>query len=331
MTPETLAVQQSDRPIIQGLFKGMRARAIGSGVMMRPASETFHEFLWNHLKFVLGKDWYLNEVAKADADRHQIVRWFFRLHAWQKKTMVPENAAGAGWGATPSGDVQALTTLAYDVYTLTHALSLPDRLLQRLRDRGEFQGARYELAVAAIFARGSFSLEYLTGSESRHGEFTAVHRSLGSRVVVEAKSRRRSGVLHERGTIDNGAVIRGDVYNLFAEAKGQHPEDLPFLIFIDLNSPPAIHSAPFDAAWFAGLKGVLDTHDAVSDGQGDVFNALFVTNFATHYFGDGLATTTAERLLMLGREPRRPLPKEVISAVWDAVQRYGTVPMDPPE
>jgi hypothetical protein len=214
VTPETIAVQQSDRPIIQGLFKGMRARAIGSGVMMRPASETFHEFLWNHLKFVLGKDWYLNEVAKADADRHQIVRWFFRLHAWQKKTMVPENAAGTGWGAPPSGDVQALTTLAYDVYTLAHALSLPDRLLQRLRDRVEFQGARYELAVAAIFARGSFSLEYLTGSKSRHGEFTGVHKSLGSRMMVEAKSRRRSGVLHERGAIDNSAVIKGDVYNL---------------------------------------------------------------------------------------------------------------------
>jgi hypothetical protein len=92
-----------------------------------------------------------------------------------------------------------------------------------------------------------------------------------------------------------------------------------------------VHSAPFDAAWFADLKGVLDTHDAVSDGQGDVFNALFITNFATHYFGDSPATTTGERLLVVGRQPRRSLPKDVISGVWDAVQRYGAVPMDPPD
>lgn len=331
VTPETLAVQRSDRPIIQGLFKGMRARAIAGGVMMRPPSETFHEFLWNHLKFVLGKEWYLNEVAKAHADRHQIVRWFFDLHAWQKKTLVPENAAGTGWGAVPSGSAQALTTLAYDVYTLKHAMALPERLLQRLRDRNEFQGARYELAVAAIFSRGSFSLDFLTGAEAPHGEFSARQKSGEARLVVEAKSRRRSGVLHERGTVDANAVIRGDVYNLFAEAKAQHPEDLPFLIFIDLNCPPATTGSAFDAAWFGDLKSALDTHDAVSAGQPDVFNALFVTNFATHYLGDSLATTSGERLLVLGRQPRQPLPMEVISTVWASVQRYGAVPMDPPE
>jgi hypothetical protein len=331
VTPETLAVQRSERPIIQALFKGMRARAIGNVVMMRPPSETFHEFLWNHLRSVLGKEWYLNEVSKPDIERHQIVRWFFALQAWQKRTMVPENAAGTGWGATPSGDVQALAMLAYDVYTLRHAKSLPDPLLHRLRDRHEFQGARYELAVAAIFLRGSFSVEFLTRSEFRHGEFIARHASLGARVVVEAKSRRRSGVLHERGPMDNDAVIKGDVYNLFAEAKGQHPQDLPFLIFIDLNSPPGLAASPRDAAWFADLKNLLDTHDAVSEGRPDVFNALFITNFATHYLGHGLATTSGERLLALGREPRQALADAVISAVWEAVQRYGQVPMDSPE
>lgn len=52
-------------------------------VHYRPPAETFHEFLWHMVKWEVGKDWYMAEVAKPYADRHQLVKWFYDLHDWQ--------------------------------------------------------------------------------------------------------------------------------------------------------------------------------------------------------------------------------------------------------
>ena len=56
-------------------------------------------------------------------------------------------------------EFQALTALSYDVYTLRNAGALPQRLVVRLRSHAEFQGAKYEIAVAAIIRRAGFRLE----------------------------------------------------------------------------------------------------------------------------------------------------------------------------
>jgi hypothetical protein len=40
----------------------------------------------------------------------------------------------------------------YDVYTLRRVGSLPESLITRLKSDDQFQGARYEIAVAAVFA-----------------------------------------------------------------------------------------------------------------------------------------------------------------------------------
>jgi len=174
---ETVAVQSSRRPIIEAEFKGRRFRAVWSRLYWRPLSETFHEFLWHLLKWTLGEKWYLAEVKKAAEERHQIVQWFFDLHEWQKANSTPEQRAAGAWGALPNGDVQALTSLAYDVYSLLHSNALPGDLVERLRDRREFQGVRYELAVAAIFVRADFELDYLKAKDKKHCEFLATHKT----------------------------------------------------------------------------------------------------------------------------------------------------------
>lgn len=329
---ETVAVQNSDRPIIEAKFKGYRFRAVLNRLHVRPLAETFHEFLWKLLKWTLEKEWYFAQLGKPEAERHQAVQWFGDLYEWQKANTTPENRALSRWGALPSGDVQALTALAYDVYTLLHSNALPDRLLARLRDRHEFQGARYEIAVAAIYVRAGFELAFLEAKGAKHCEFIATHKRTGCRVGVEAKSRRRAGVLHEKGTMDTEAVLRGDVQGLFDQALQQKPEGMPFIVFIDLNSTPQAGRSPVSKPWWDGLSGCFETHDAIKAGKEDrtdSFNAVIVTNFSTHYFGEQSASVTGEKLIFKFLRPSDPFPDAILAEVWDAVNRYGAFPVDP--
>ena len=152
-------------------------RAVGNRLYARPPKETLHEFMLNLLKWTLGKEWYFGELKKSPEEQQQIVRWYIELGDWSKRVSTEENRFGHGWSAIPSGGIQALLALAYDVYTLLHSGELPNDLLRRLKDRRAFQGARYEVAVAAIFARMQYKIEWVEDTSKKHCEFIARHES----------------------------------------------------------------------------------------------------------------------------------------------------------
>jgi hypothetical protein len=156
----------------------------------------------------------------------------------------PEQLARVGvMSAEPNGWVSYLLSLASDVATLIHAADLPDSLVRRLRNREQFQGARYEIAVSAIFARLDCAIRFLDEDETLHGikhvEFEATHRPTGQTIAVEAKCRHRAGVLNERGGPAEDP-LRGNiraVRRLFTQATSKVPEDKPYFIFLDVNAP----------------------------------------------------------------------------------------------
>jgi hypothetical protein len=154
------------------------------------------------------------------------------------------------------------------------------------------------------------------------------HHASGLKVGVEAKSRRRPGVLHEKGMLDELTAVRGDVQSLFDDAKQQKPEGSPFLIFIDLNAPVGSTSKPIDVPWLKDLEAVLKTHEATRGDRADPFNAVIVTNFSTHYAASEEIKSKGEGLLIEAQRPADPLPAEVLHEVLEAVRRYGTPPED---
>ena len=77
--------------------------------------------------------------------------------------------------------------LADDVYQLSHALNTTKKVLARLRDLGQFQGARYEILCASLFARCGFEIDFIDDTSKRNPEFIA--QKDGERIAVEAKSR----------------------------------------------------------------------------------------------------------------------------------------------
>ena len=314
-------------------FQGGRVWAIGSRLYPnRPPNETFHEFLIHVLRETLGEPWRAEQAALPERDRHLVLRCSEAYAKWKTDNADPEVLQREGrFGAFPNGWVQAFISLAWDVATLIHASNLPEALINRLRDARAYQGARYETAVAAIFARLNFEIEFLDENEDlrseKHVEFVATHRPSGQKIAVEAKSRHRAGVLNEEGEQDAADPLKGDmraVRRLFANAVEKAPKDLPFMVFIDVNAP-LDPTEPFEKEWQQQVKRWLGRFPAPTPAKPDVYNALVITNFSPHYDGDDLARR-GEWLAIWSNYVRNPIGLDFIELFRIALDAYGRVP-----
>jgi len=318
------------KPIIQAVWKGKRVRAVWDRICFRPLEETFHEFILNVLRWTCGKAWYSKEIARNLEDRHQIVNWFLAFSAWRKGISKDENRTASGFGGTPDGPTKALISLAYDVYSLQHTNHLPKKIVRRLKDRHHFQGARYEIAIAAIFARAGFGIRFQDDKSQKHCEFVASRSDLPCLIAVEAKSRHRPGVLHQPGTVDVQASARADVEHLIRDAEQQAPEGMPYMVFIDLNSPPVAAVPGADKRWFDDLVRQMAFLRNATPDHPDPWNAVFLTNFAYHYGDSGADCPPGGFLLAPSAHPRWQLPDpDLILQVWNGLSDYGRVPPGP--
>jgi hypothetical protein len=143
------------------------------------------------------------------------------------------------------------------------------------------------------------------------------------RIAVEAKSRRRAGVLHEKGefAIDAQpapARIRG----LFQEALEQNPGGVPFMTFIDVNLPLTPQTAPSERAWVQEAMKCFD--DRKRDGQSESDSGLILTNIGWHYQRD-VGTPPAEFVTVKPESPVFPLRNETWSLLEQALNEYGLI------
>lgn len=302
------ALKATGRPQLSTPYKGKRVRAVGSRIYIRPEKETFHEFLIAILAEVFGGEWYEAELKRSLEERHIVAQWYFHFRAWQKKNVSAENAVQGGWVATTDGPTQAIMELAYDLYLLQHCSSLPKGVVKRLRDRVAFQGIRYEVVVAAIFARLGYAIEWEDEKQTaRHCEFIAENPRTGDLIGVEAKSRRRSGVLHEPVKYEGPVKMRGDIGGLLDKALTQKPLGTSFIIFVDLNLPATAQQEFKDKPWMADVKAVIEKLPTPTPEAPDVVNAIIVTNFSSHYGAPGVDAPPSEYLMIASKFPKDAL------------------------
>ena len=312
------------------VHKGYRWRAVWSGVHARPVTETFHEFLTNVVKWTLGEEWWKHQVAMAPDQRHAVVRWasdYGKLtrHHWEAAT--PEQTeTGPVYSAPKSGPAWALLQLGYDLLCLQQTNRLPEQTVAKLTNHGRFQGARFEIAVAAVMMRAGFDIEFLDDvtEKGKHCEFFATRRGSDLKIGVEAKSRVRPGALNEPGTFGYTEDWRG-LQELVRRAKKQRPAGRPFFIFLDVNLPTSSVSPP---PWIRDTKRVLDVTGPASAEHPDPYNALFLMNFAQNY-GDALSPASApEWGFVISGAPEVALDDggAAIQAVRTSVARYGHIP-----
>lgn len=215
-----------------------RFRIVWNKVWHYPQHETFHQFLDALVVGTLGREWFEGQLLLPLKNQNAIVKWRAAMVELLRRPGDADD--GVSTGHTLTGPAKAYQCFGYDLYWLQLVHKLPDSVIERLKDFGGFQGARYEVLIAAIFARAGFEIEWIDdkNASGNHPEFIATHKVTGKKGGVEAKSRQRPGAMNFIGKVSPETHLKGDVFHLYEKAITQAPDgDIPFLIFIDANVP----------------------------------------------------------------------------------------------
>lgn len=318
------------RPSIDTIWNGKRVRAVGSGIFLRPPEETNHEFYVLVLADTLGDEWERKGVAKPVRERHVVKVWMDELEAVRRGDAALEEPGQREDGARSgimTGDLKALVSLSYDVYTLRHATALDadGSIVKRLRHADQFQGARYELAVAAVFSRAGYEIDWIDETSRKRPEFLARDVESGDQIAVEAKSRHREGALgFAHGQPTEGRDLRPDVGKLLKAALEKATDGLPYVICLDLNLPDE-PGGPFQDQVRQLHDEVLADFGSPSAEAPDPFSAIFFTNYSWHWQGTDPAESSSNTVVV-PRFAEHPIELGRITMLGEALQQYGDVP-----
>lgn len=322
MSQELESPRLTSRQQIQANFQGRKIRAVRNSIFIRPPEETFYDFQINLLLWTLGKPWFDAEMAKPLEERHIIMRWRHERNELLKANRKPGDDPNKPVKAVLTGNVKALQVLADDIYQLEHALKTPRRIIERLRDIRQFQGARYEIAVASLFARCGFTINFIDDSSKRNPEFMA--EKGGEKIAVEAKSRHRAGVLHEPGCVDIKAdPAPAKIKDLYEQALGQHPGGMPFVVFVDVNLPLSSGTSPMDKEWAKEALQCFD-HRRQEGKLTDPDTGLVLTNFGWYYYRD-CGSPPGEFLVVRTMYPQYPISEDTWSLLDRALSEFGLI------
>jgi len=271
------------RPFISTDFHGYKMVAVGNQLHSSKKWKTVHDFLGDYIKQCLGPEWGTIELKKDISEMHPILQWYRELCEFQKRNVAKE---GDLYVATCTGTVGAYLSLAYNLYLLRHHSLLQKSLIERLKNKDQFQGARYELYVTASFIKAGFNiqLEDESNRTSSHCEFLATHKETNNKYSVEAKSRHRPGFLGQKGEPQDLGQIKFRIGQLLNDALKKHA-DFARIIFIDVNMPPE-EERNFKISWFNPLVKIIGQIEVQQKKENSIKPAfLFFTNHPYHYIG----------------------------------------------
>jgi hypothetical protein len=313
---------------IDALWKGERVRAVGSRLHFRPPNETKHEFYVAVLVQTLGMAWAEKQRPLEPDKRHVVAQWLDALGKLRRGgDAIDKREESEGvFTADATGELWPLICLAYDVYTLLHHSFISDTssIIKRLRHPDQFQGARYELAVAAVFARAGYTIEWITETDRKLPEFIARNGATGTEIAVEAKSRHRPGILGRAGEAPAVDEVKVDVRNLMDAALEKEVDGRPFVVCIDLNLPETGERSLEN--WMRELhEAALEHLGQASEDEPDPFSAAFFTNYSWHWAGDK-AAAQASSFVVVPTYTAAPLPDDEREVLTEALFQYGDVP-----
>ena len=247
------------RPILSTQMADKRLVFVNKRIFHSSSWKTVLDFLADYIRVTLGPDWGNAEIKKPPAERHLIVQWYQHYCLYQAKHLV---RPGEITDSPMTGIVACYMGLAYCLYLLDHNHELQERLIRRLKDPGNFQGAYYELIVANALIRAGFKLELEdeTDGSSKHCEFSAVSSVTGKKYWVEAKMRSVAGLLGRTKADGTPSADPLSHLNRHLTAALTKPASDERLIFIDLNAPfnPAQGDKP---DWLPQLRHSLNKYE----------------------------------------------------------------------
>jgi hypothetical protein len=309
------------RPQMPTVAFGQKIRAVRNVIHFRPLEETFHDFQLNLLLWTLGKNWFDEQMLKPAGDRHIILRWRDERNELLERYRDPAAPPNQPVRAPLTGNMKALAVLADDIYQLQQALKTPRKIIERLRNMREFQGARYEILVGSLFARCGFDIEFVDSRGRKNPEFIATKAD--ERIAVEAKSRHRPGVLHERGEyIAEAQPTQARIRGLFQEALEQNPGRVSFIVFIDVNLPLTPQTPPLERIWVQEAMKCFEERKYEKLPEED--SGLILSNIGWHYHRD-LGVPPPEFVTVKPDRPIFPLRLETWALLERALDEYGVI------
>jgi len=330
MVPGALAQIQSS--MVQG---DTRFRIVWNKVWHYPQHETFHQFLDALVVGTLGREWFEGQLRLPLKNQNAIVKWRAAMLELLRRPGDADDHISTGH--TLTGPAKAYQCFGYDLYWLQLVHKLPDSVIERLKDFRSFQGARYEVLIAAIFARAGFEIEWIDDDKAsgKHPEFIATHRITGKKVGVETKSRQRPGAMNYIGTVSPETHLKGDVFDLYDKAIQQAPDgDMPFLIFIDANVPdgpqkglPSYSDIPVDTVpWMKEIRDrLVEIWNAATGPTPE--SAVLITNFAFYYGDNDSPSPTGMGAFFPSLKPGAPIVGDpMIADLIYCLQTYDMVP-----
>lgn len=311
------------KPIV---FQEKKVFAIGNRIYPKERKdETLHEFIIKILCETLGKPWVQNAVKSGN--KHYFAECMRQYDVWSKPNFTYENRTEDGvYGAVPNGYVTDLISFAFDVFILVHTSSFPDFYIKRLQNKAEFQGTRYEIAVASLFARLGFKINFLdfTSHTERHPEFIAERN--GFKIEVEAKSRHREGVINERGNFDP-LLVKPDLENITAKSICKLSGNNAFISFIDVNLPAEVDKDLKDRAWIEEVVELGMKQKAPSKNEPEKYNGIIFTNFGSHYEKTD-RVLQKDYLLTMPLITKHPLDNNFWGDLSKVLEHYGYIPTE---
>lgn len=313
------------RPAIHVDYRGQKMVVVGREILNSPSWKTPLDFLSDYLKHVMTPAWCQVELSKPLSERHPIMQWYdgtCRLQARAKQHAGPDGV----YGVTPSGAMRAYALLAYDLYILQHHRLLEPRMLQRLRNKDQYQGARHELFAAATCVRAGFDIKYEDESDgsSKHTEFIVTHRHTGAKFCSEAKSKHRAGVLGMDGVRLPDDAMRTDLRRLIRDAVSK-PRGHPLVLFLDLNLPQT-HADPRTREWYETIADPI-LRGIDRKGEEDPWDVIVFSNQPDHYATDDGPAAGGYASGMFGKNARigSAPPSELVALV-EAADKFGALP-----
>jgi len=217
-----------------------------------PSTKPSHDFYINEGVKILGEEW----LSSNSKEPHQLQNWY-QISVTKSRDASRDDKSDLI--TSYSGELKSFLTVCYNLYITSSNGLLDKTLMRRLKQKKQFQGARYELLILSSCIEAGFSIVLEDDTASgKHPEFIASDIVTGDAFAVEANSRHRNGSMGwEDGVIVN-VDTKAKIKSILLSAIEKNTQK-PFVVFLDVNLPAENNSS----IWTNEVK--LDIEELLQD------------------------------------------------------------------